>query len=893
MVIWRNNAMLTLLWLKGILFARSGRLLGAILGVALTVALLTSLGAFLVASNASMTKRAVAGVPVDWQIQLSAGADPNTVVHALYQSTSPRLIEEMGYATVTGLSANTGGTVQTTGEGKVLGLSSQYQAHFPTELRLLIGSLDGVLVAQQTAANLHVSVGDTVTIQRPGLSTVSVPVAGIVDLPNADSLFQAIGVLAGIAPQAPPDNVLLMPSKLWHQLFDAQASVRPDSVHLQLHVQITRPLPSDPETALAMVQRQANQLEARIAGNGIVGNNLAARLDAVRQDALYARVLFLFLGLPGVLLAILLTMAVAASGTTHRRQEQALLRTRGASSLQILRLEATEAVSVGLGGVILGLVLARLLAQVLVSGSDLFQPLALPWVSCAALVGILLAVGAVLLPAWQQTRRATVVATRAIVGHTRSPLWQRLFLDGLLLIVATLMFWRTASTGYQVVLAPEGVAGSSVSYEVFLAPLCLWLGVALLALRLWELGLTRGRYLLSVLLRPVGHQLSGVVAASLGRQRVVLTRGMVLVALACSFATSTAIFNTTYQAQARVDANLTNGADVTVTGSAANPADRLLRPLQMLPGVVTAQSLQHRFAYVGNDLQDIYGIDPQHIGEATSMSNAFFAGGNAQATLTTLSAHPDGVLVSEETVMNFQLNPGDLINLRLQRASDHQYHVIPFHFLGVVREFPTAPKDSFLIANASYIGQQTGMTTSEVVLLRTSGNPQVVADRARALTRSFPGLRVTDIATTQRQINSSLTAVDVEGLTQLELVFALLLAVGATGLMLALGLAERRRTFAILTALGARRRHLGAFLWSEALVIQGGGVMVGILLGLGVAQMLVTILTGVFDPPPEVLSLPWSYLGMVIVAALLSLGLAVLNAQRTTRRPVVEAIRAL
>lgn len=48
------------------------------------------------------------------------------------------------------------------------------------------------------------------------------------------------------------------------------------------------------------------------------------------------------------------------------------------------------------------------------------------------------------------------------------------------------------------------------------------------------------------------------------RQRVLVTRGVVLVAIAFSFAVSTAVFNTTYNAQSRVDAELTNGADVQV-----------------------------------------------------------------------------------------------------------------------------------------------------------------------------------------------------------------------------------------------------------------------------------------------------------------------------------------
>ena len=66
--------MLTMLWLKGLLAYRSGRLLGAIIGVALTVALLAAIGVFIASSSASMTQRAAADVPVDWQVQLSPGS---------------------------------------------------------------------------------------------------------------------------------------------------------------------------------------------------------------------------------------------------------------------------------------------------------------------------------------------------------------------------------------------------------------------------------------------------------------------------------------------------------------------------------------------------------------------------------------------------------------------------------------------------------------------------------------------------------------------------------------------------------------------------------------------------------------------------------------------------
>ena len=115
-----------------------------------------------------------------------------------------------------------------------------------------------------------------------------------------------------------------------------------------------------------------------------------------------------------------------------------------------------------------------------------------------------------------------------------------------------------------------------------------------------------------------------------------MATGVALVALAFAFATATAIFNTTYNAQSRVDAELTNGADVTVTG---------LRHIRRGPfcdgykrsNVVVAEPMMHRFAYVGADLQEIFGINPTHIGKVTTISNAYFANHNADKTLTLLA----------------------------------------------------------------------------------------------------------------------------------------------------------------------------------------------------------------------------------------------------------------
>lgn len=881
------------LWISGILRRRYGRVAGAFAGVALTVALLATLALFLADSSVSMTQRAVSAVPIDWQVEAVPTADPGAIRTAIGKAATVAAIHEVRYAQTAGFEATSGGTVQTTGPGKVIAFDSGYATDFPKEVRPLAGTSDGALIAQQTAANLHVGPGDKVTINRVGTGPETVTISGVVDLPDADSLFQAVGLPAQAAPQAPPDNVLILPIAEWHRIFDPQQAVRPDTARLQFHVRLQRDsLPVRPAEAYSAVAGAVKNLEVQVAGQALVANNLGARLDAVRGDSLYATVLFLFLGVPGVALAAALTIAVTATGSGRRRMEQALLRVRGVSTNRILALSATEAISVGAAGTIVGVILALAFGRFYLGMTGLALTALWPML-LAAVAGGLLALAALVLPAWRDSRNLTVSASRLAVGRGGTPLWQRLWLDVVFLALSVLLFWLSASTGYQIVLAPEGVPATSVDYKAFIAPALFWLGSALLTVRLSSLVIAGNGKLLRTIVRPMSGRLAEVVAAALSRQSRRITLGIAMTALAISFAFSTAIFNTTYNAQARVDAELTNGSDVTVFGTTAAPAGKHLAILATLPGVKAAEPMQHRFAYVGADLQDLYGIDPRTIGNATSFADAFFRGGSASQILATLSAAPDGVLVSEETVRDFQLKQGDTINLRLISAKDNQYHPIPFKFIGVAREFPTAPKDSFLVANAAYVAKMTGSDVSEYVLMRSDGNPSQLAKTASAALSADPSLQVKDIGSASHIIGSSLTAVDLSSLTAIELSFAVVMAAAAAGLMLALGFLDRRRNFAILTAIGAKPRQLGAFLWAEGALVMLGGTVFGLVSGTMTAWMLVKLLTGVFDPAPEALSIPWTYLATVLTLMVGSVLTAVIFTNARSKAATAEALRDL
>jgi putative ABC transport system permease protein len=836
---------LTTLWLSGLARRRAARLAGVAAAVALAVGLLASLGAFLAGARAVMTRRAVARVSVDWQVAVTEGADPAAVAATVRTAPGVVAAVDVGYATTTGFEATVGGTTQTTGPGAVLVVPPAYTDAFPGAIRVLAGSATGVLVTQQTAANLHVSPGDRVAIGRSGAPPVAVRVDGVVELPDADSLFQRAGAAAGAQPQAPPDNVVLLPPGGLH------------AARHQVHVRLDRALPADPARAYGDVTGRARALELRLAGAGLVGDNLAATLDGAREDALYAQLLFLVLGLPGAVVAGLLARTAAAAGSQRRRRDLALLRARGATARTALRFAAAEATVVAVAGSVAGLGLGALGGR-LGFGSARFGGTtrdALLWGGIAVAAGVAVTAWTVLLPGRREARAMTVTDIRS---GREVPSRVRYGLDAWLLAAGGVAFWLTARTGYHVVLVPEGVPTVSVSYAALAGPLLLWVGGALFVRRVAD-ALLRHR-LLGGLVRPVAGPLRGTVLASLSRGRASRTAATTLFALAVVFAGTTSIFYATFRRQAEVDARLTNGADVRVAGAADAAA------VARVPGVRRVEPLLHRFAYVGADLQDLYGVDPATVVAATELRDAYFRGGSARGLVRALARRPDGILVSAETVHDFQLQPGDTLNLRLRDATTGRLTPVRFHYLGIAVEFPTAPRDSFLVANASYVAQQTDDPGVDLLLVDTAGvRPADAAARIRAV--AGPAATVTDIEHSRALVGSSLTAVDVRGLAKVELSFALVLAVAAAGLVLAVGQAERRADLATVAALGARPRQLGAFVRSEAVVVVVVGTLLGAPAAYGLALALVRVLGGVFDPPPGAPAVPWAYLATVLAVA--------------------------
>src|SRR5216110_443633 len=114
-------------WTEGLLRARGRALVAASAGVAIAVALLTLLGLFVSNSASTMTARAVSMVAPDWQVQLVGTTDAGPAIAAMTETNASVKLQTVDYADVKSLTANTGGTTQTTGTGVAIGLDPGYR----------------------------------------------------------------------------------------------------------------------------------------------------------------------------------------------------------------------------------------------------------------------------------------------------------------------------------------------------------------------------------------------------------------------------------------------------------------------------------------------------------------------------------------------------------------------------------------------------------------------------------------------------------------------------------------------------------------------------------------------------------------------------------------------
>src|SRR5262249_14681142 len=158
---------------------------------------------------------------------------------------------------------------------------------------------------------------------------------------------------------------------------------------------------------------------------------------------------------------------LAALGTVERdRQSLALLRARGARRRDLIALAVLESLLLGIAAGTLGTGLALGAVRLAAAGSrgsatrlsaSVRASVALAAAGAApARIGSGIAVF-----------RSSVGEGRRSVRRAVKPLWQRLYLDLICLVIAGLIYWLTARTGFSAVVNPDSNPTLSLSIYMF------------------------------------------------------------------------------------------------------------------------------------------------------------------------------------------------------------------------------------------------------------------------------------------------------------------------------------------------------------------------------------------------------------------------------------------
>jgi putative ABC transport system permease protein len=863
-----------------------GRAVTRILVLAASVGLLGATLLFIGNSLRTMTGSTIRSVPLDWQGPVGSHQSAVRIAADVARQRGVAAASAAATAPFSGVTHTGPAGVSSAGAGSILAVPPGYARSFDV-YRILTGRVapGEILLDQQLAATLQARIGDRVTVTpRPGARPKSFRVSGVALITAPDVVFQPLNPQLGPAPAQPPSNAAILPLDTFARTLAPELSAitaaspgssavpgAQNGVQWQVDAQADpSTLGGTPASAYARSTRTVNRIQRELPGQVQFVDNLSDKLNSAAGDALYAEAMYIMLALPGALVGLALAY-VAALGTADRdRRELALMRARGAGRRTLVAVAAIESAAIGLLGGLLGAGIALVAVQTLIgAGAGVTPARGL----LAAVVCVALAVGgafAARLGATAAVWRTSIAAGRQSAVRDPKPLWQRLYLDLLALAVSGLIYWLTASTGFAAIVNPDSNQTLSLSVYMFFGPALLWIGATLLLVRL------RGRALAWSAARIAGPRASspaGFLLASASRRGAAISRGLVVVGLLLAFGVNLGIFAATWNQQATVDAQLTLGADVTTTAPPGVAArHNLTAKIAAVPGVQAATPVDHSYAYVGPDLQDTFGIDPATFTRATSLRDSYFLGGTAAQVLRRLRTHPDGILVSKETITDYSLNLGDLLRLRVLDRATGRFRVVPFHVVGVVQEFPSAPRDSFMVTNLSYLESADRAGGPNVVFAKAS-DPAATAARVAAATRP-DGTIVKNIAQQSKETVSSITTVDLRGISRILEVFTVLLAAAAMALFIALEQSERRREFATMAAVGARLRDIRAFVWSEAAVVLVAGVLLAAGLGWLLSEMLVAMLQHAFDPPPDQLAVPWGYLAELIGAAVLGTAVA-------------------
>jgi putative ABC transport system permease protein len=425
----------------------------------------------------------------------------------------------------------------------------------------------------------------------------------------------------------------------------------------------------------------------------------------------------------------------------QQRSEMAILRSRGASRLQVAWISLLQGILLGagalLGGIPLGLWIAHAIGRAFsflnFTGADGLRVGFTFSVLEYGILGIaLILLAQILFPTLSAAANTIVTYKQERARLLRPPWWQRFGLDALLIVPAVYGFWVMQQQSRLALKGGQNVPNPLQNPLLLLVPAIGIFAVSLLALRLIPILMA----ILSRVLRATKNVGMLMAARYLSRSPAFYTAPLILLILTLGLSAFTASLARTLDSQLEKQMSYQVGSDLQISelGTTANidPANPTVTwtfpPVEehlLIKGVRQATRIGRYPAtsfFSDGAVQGMFlGVDRTTFPLVAYWQNDF-ASQPLGALMNALGATPDGVLVPTQLMSDKKLQIGDPITLSVSPGTRGESVAVTLRIVGGFTLFPTwyPTTGTLFVGNLDSLYLQAGSEYPHEVWLRTA-----------------------------------------------------------------------------------------------------------------------------------------------------------------------------
>ncbi len=520
---------------------------------------------------------------------------------------------------------------------------------------------------------------------------------------------------------------------------------------------------------LAVDRNKLNAGNATAARLGIttMRGSLATNLHSYRQitrldHALenYDRRLF-FSKLPMFIVLILISLVILYYVVTlssllveQHRPETILLRSRGASSSQVLAVSVLEGVTIAVMAIGVAPLLASAVISLLgftpafsdLSGGARLQASISPGAYLMSALGGVLSFVALTFPAAQASRIGVMVHRQQSSRPEGQPMYQRFYLDVLLLIVGIVLFRQLSERGSVVAVS---IFGEVAVDQILLAvPAIILLASALVLLRLFPVAMRLASRLLSPVL-PAGLVIG---MWHMARNPTHYARLSLLLILMAGLGMFAASFGGTLKRSFHERALYSTGAELRVEGLLLNNRGNTVPLKESYLEMPSVSEVAPAFRGTGGDLSRLLGdtykmfaMDAEAVMDLAWVRDDF-ADKPLRPMVTALSnptppvgmSLPEGGVAIGVTIKTDRPHPGVVLIARIKDSNDRYFN----YFLGTLDSNGWGDREANLVPTRRFRRSPLLRPTSPLTLVAVSVHETDSRTRLRAGSLSLDAIFV-------------------------------------------------------------------------------------------------------------------------------------------------------